>query len=353
MLEVSLATPVDATVGSAIILGGTAEGELAGAVQPGSLAWTRDPLRGVLQLDARFELQTGGAAYSRGGSRHRGDSGIGLLDGCLQHDNRTHGGRRFTRGLPGVGLCGPDGCQPDPVRPTATDRAQDSLSMVKIWPDAEGAWTDPGPGGAHLKVHEFLTFHLLRLSSIAKASVAREYLDPSGLTVPEWRLLATVAVFSPLPFSDITAMTTMDKGQVSRTLRSAQAKGLVATELVPADRRTAAEAGSSIGQPRHRQHHARGARAPWQGDARGPALPGRPAQPDDGWSGACCSTSCSGCTATWLQTPGEPESVSAWSATGKLLGQLTRELHWSAWAIVAATAGLTRAGCVLIQEFAP
>ena len=43
-------------------------------------------------------------------------------------------------------------------------------------------------------------------------------------------------------------MTTMDKGQVSRTLRSAQAKGLVAAELVPADRRAAAEgvASSSI-----------------------------------------------------------------------------------------------------------
>jgi DNA-binding MarR family transcriptional regulator len=120
--------------------------------------------------------------------------------------------------------------------------------MVKIWPDAEGAWNEPGPDGVNLKINEFLTFHLLRLASIAKASVARVYLEPAGLSVPEWRLLATVANFSPVPFSDITAMTTMDKGQVSRTLRSAQAKGLVATELVPADRRAAAEgvASSSI-----------------------------------------------------------------------------------------------------------
>lgn len=113
--------------------------------------------------------------------------------------------------------------------------------MVKIWPDPNGSWSDPGPEGANLRINEFLTFHLLRLASIAKASVAREYLDPAGLSVPEWRLLATVANFSPLPFSDITAMTTMDKGQVSRTLRSAQAKGLVATELLPAERRGAAE----------------------------------------------------------------------------------------------------------------
>ena len=37
----------------------------------------------------------------------------------------------------------------------------------------------------------------------------------------------------------------MDKGQVSRTLRSAQGKGLVVTELVPTDRRAAAEGAAS------------------------------------------------------------------------------------------------------------
>jgi DNA-binding MarR family transcriptional regulator len=110
--------------------------------------------------------------------------------------------------------------------------------MFKSWPEVETAWADPGPQGRNLQINEFLTFHLLRLASIAKGSVTREYLEPAGLSVPEWRLLATVVVFSPVPFADVTAMTTMDKGQVSRTLRSAQAKGYVATELMPLDRRT-------------------------------------------------------------------------------------------------------------------
>jgi hypothetical protein len=57
VLRVRLATPADATVGSAIILGGEAQGLLAGVVQPGSLEWTRDPLRGLLQLSSRFEIQ--------------------------------------------------------------------------------------------------------------------------------------------------------------------------------------------------------------------------------------------------------------------------------------------------------
>jgi DNA-binding MarR family transcriptional regulator len=115
--------------------------------------------------------------------------------------------------------------------------------LLKIWPEMENAWANPGTQGENLKINEFLTFHLLRLASLAKGSVSREYLEPAGLSVPEWRLLATVVYFSPIPFSDITAMTTMDKGQVSRTLRTAQAKGYVETEILPPDRR--AEPGAS------------------------------------------------------------------------------------------------------------
>jgi DNA-binding MarR family transcriptional regulator len=109
--------------------------------------------------------------------------------------------------------------------------------MFKNWPDVETAWADPGVQGSKLKSNEFLTFHLLRLGSIAKGCVTREYLDPAGLSVPEWRLLATTALFSPIAFADIVSMSTMDKGQVSRTLRSAQAKGLVTADLVISERR--------------------------------------------------------------------------------------------------------------------
>jgi DNA-binding MarR family transcriptional regulator len=118
--------------------------------------------------------------------------------------------------------------------------------ILKSWPDVQNAWAHPGDAGENLKIHEFPTFHLLRLASLAKGAVAREYLEPWGLSVPEWRLLATVVLFSPIPFSEITSMTTMDKGQVSRTLRAAQSKGYVATELVPSERRPAEQGGSSI-----------------------------------------------------------------------------------------------------------
>lgn len=111
--------------------------------------------------------------------------------------------------------------------------------MQKNWSDMASVWVDPGEQGENLRVNQFPTFHLLRLASLAKSAVTREYLEAADLSVPEWRLLATVVLLAPIPFSDITSMTTMDKGQVSRTLRSAQQKGYVSTEIVPPDRRQA------------------------------------------------------------------------------------------------------------------
>jgi DNA-binding MarR family transcriptional regulator len=71
----------------------------------------------------------------------------------------------------------------------------------------------------------------MRLGGIAKACVLREYLQPAGLSVPEWRLIATVATLSPIQFADVTAMSTMDKGQVSRALQLAKSKGYLDTGI--------------------------------------------------------------------------------------------------------------------------
>jgi DNA-binding MarR family transcriptional regulator len=117
--------------------------------------------------------------------------------------------------------------------------------MLNSWPEIETAWADPGPHGENLKISGFLTLHLLRLGNLAKSCVAREYLDPAGLSVPEWRLLTYVVVLSPVAFAEIVSMSTMDKGQVSRTLRSAQAKGLVATELAQGGRLNDANAATN------------------------------------------------------------------------------------------------------------
>lgn len=59
-LQLRLAAPLDAAVGSAIIEGGQARGTaFAGQVLPGSLEWSQDS-RGLTQLVVRYGVQTQG-----------------------------------------------------------------------------------------------------------------------------------------------------------------------------------------------------------------------------------------------------------------------------------------------------
>ena len=88
-------------------------------------------------------------------------------------------------------------------------------------------WLDPGKSGEKLEIHDFPTFMILRLATVTKNSLSRRYLDPFGITMPEWRLLALLARFGTRLFSEVTAGSSMDKGQVSRTLKTIHRKGLV------------------------------------------------------------------------------------------------------------------------------
>jgi len=55
--------------------------------------------------------------------------------------------------------------------------------------------------------------------------MTKRYLEEFDLSLPEWRLLALVTRFSPLRFSELTTRSSMDKGQVSRTLRVMTKRG--------------------------------------------------------------------------------------------------------------------------------
>lgn len=120
--------------------------------------------------------------------------------------------------------------------------------MVNDWAEVQRAWMEPGDLGENLRFQDFPAFHMITLANLAKSFVSRACLEPAGLSVPEWRLLTTVIGGAPVPFSQIASLTMMDKGQISRTLRTAQSKGLVATEVVPLDRRPQDGGVSSIGR---------------------------------------------------------------------------------------------------------
>lgn len=81
--------------------------------------------------------------------------------------------------------------------------------------------------GSGLHVEDFLTFRLTRLSNALRTNLTKPYLEEFDVSVPEWRLLAMITRFSPLRFSELTSRSSMDKGQVSRTLRLMTKRGLI------------------------------------------------------------------------------------------------------------------------------
>jgi DNA-binding MarR family transcriptional regulator len=93
---------------------------------------------------------------------------------------------------------------------------------------AANPWQEPGAGGEHLDVFDFPTFLLGRLGGLIKRSLMPGYTEALGLTIPEWRVLAALAVTAPSSFNEVCGILTMDRGQVSRTLPALVAKSLVA-----------------------------------------------------------------------------------------------------------------------------
>jgi DNA-binding MarR family transcriptional regulator len=102
---------------------------------------------------------------------------------------------------------------------------------MKDWEETGRNWANPGAEGENLRFFDFPAYFLMGLAGLAKQGMVRNHLEPCGLSMPEWRLLSTVAECSPIRFSRIAHLTAMDKAQVSRALRTAQGKGLVASSL--------------------------------------------------------------------------------------------------------------------------
>ena len=88
-------------------------------------------------------------------------------------------------------------------------------------------WLTLSRNGSGLHVEDFLTFRLTRLSNALRTNLTKPYLEEFAVSVPEWRLLAMITRFSPLRFSELTSRSSMDKGQVSRTLRLMTKRGLI------------------------------------------------------------------------------------------------------------------------------
>lgn len=95
------------------------------------------------------------------------------------------------------------------------------------------AWREISPTGAELRFEDFLSFKLGRLYSLIQREVTSRYLEPSGLTHPEWRLLARLSAFPALEMRELTRINLMDKAAISRAVDSMIEKGYVDRRVDP------------------------------------------------------------------------------------------------------------------------
>ncbi|MHA1570299.1 MAG: MarR family winged helix-turn-helix transcriptional regulator [Alphaproteobacteria bacterium] len=94
-----------------------------------------------------------------------------------------------------------------------------------------------GPESVHLALERFVPYRLSVLANTVSRSIANEYAQRFGLSVPEWRILAVLGRFAPLTASGICARTAMDKVAVSRGVARLTKAGLLKRRTDKDDRR--------------------------------------------------------------------------------------------------------------------
>jgi DNA-binding MarR family transcriptional regulator len=109
---------------------------------------------------------------------------------------------------------------------------QDKKPRKRSVARASSPWKGLTRSGSSLNVEDFLTFRVNRLSNALRTNLTKRYLEEFSLSLPEWRLLALIARFAPLRFSEVTSRSSMDKGQVSRTLRVMAKRGLTKMKVI-------------------------------------------------------------------------------------------------------------------------
>src|SRR5689334_12108617 len=93
------------------------------------------------------------------------------------------------------------------------------------------------PRAATLELDRFLPYRLSVLSNIVSTAIAGAYQDRFGLTIPEWRVMAVLAMNPGLSAAEVAQRTAMDKVAVSRAVASLLKERRIAREMARSDRR--------------------------------------------------------------------------------------------------------------------
>lgn len=88
-----------------------------------------------------------------------------------------------------------------------------------------------------LVLEKFLPYRLSVLSNRLSAAIAESYSRRFGLTIPEWRVVAVLALDPGISAAEVAERTAMDKVAVSRAVRRLLATGRARREMAAGDRR--------------------------------------------------------------------------------------------------------------------
>ena len=87
-----------------------------------------------------------------------------------------------------------------------------------------------------MQLSDMLAYKVAMLSSDLSESLAAVY-EPYGLTMPEWRVMATLGNVTSLTSKYIAAATRLDKVKTSRALQQLESKQLIVREPSENDKR--------------------------------------------------------------------------------------------------------------------
>lgn len=102
-----------------------------------------------------------------------------------------------------------------------------------------------------LPLEKYLTLALLRLTNRLNRQSMKLLDRAAGLGLPEWRCLAFIGRVRKISLNEITDLTGMDRGLISRSVQSLVDKGLVLVSRDPSDRRLVFAAVTRKGEEVH------------------------------------------------------------------------------------------------------
>lgn len=86
----------------------------------------------------------------------------------------------------------------------------------------------PSAGTPLLELEAFLPYQLNVLAEAVSSSLSKLYAERYGISVPEWRVIATLGQYDTMAARDIGAHSRMHKTKVSRAVSSLEAAGRIA-----------------------------------------------------------------------------------------------------------------------------